>query len=138
MTVLRAPRLLVVEDEPEILLEVSGYLRRRGELVQTAPGYSEAMRVLDDPETPIDFLLTDARMPDGSGLDLIRHVLAKHAGRVPCLLMTGHIEQADLSSDFEAAGVRIILKPFSLSAMYREVRALLGGAADPATVGKAA
>ena len=125
MTVLRAPRLLVVDDEPEILMEVSGYLRRRGELVQSASSYGPAMRILEESGQPIDFLLTDARMPDGSGLDLIRHVLTKYEGRAPCLLMTGHIEQADLSPELEAAGVRIILKPFSLSAMYREVRILL-------------
>jgi DNA-binding response OmpR family regulator len=126
-----AARLLVVEDEPEILMEVSSYLKRRGERVQTASGYDQAMRILAGNAEPIDMLISDARMPDGSGLDLIRHVLAKSDGRTPCLLMTGHIEQADLASDLEAAGVRIILKPFSLAAMYREVRSALDRAAAP-------
>jgi DNA-binding response OmpR family regulator len=134
-----AARLLVVEDEPEILMEVSGYLKRRGEDVQTASGYGQAMQVLAGNAEPIDMLISDARMPDGSGLDLIRFVLARSDGRTPCLLMTGHIEQADLAPDLEQAGVRIILKPFSLAAMYREVRgALDNAAARAAASGQAA
>jgi len=129
MTVTSGARLLIVEDEPEILMEVAGYLRRRGEQVQTAPGFGPAMRFLNDGQ-PIDMLISDARMPDGSGIDLIRTVLQRSGGRTPCLLMTGHLEQVDIAPELEAAGVRIVLKPFSLAAMHREVRALLDSAAQ--------
>lgn len=132
MTTSSGARLLVVEDEPEILMEVAGYLRRRGEQVQTASGFGAAMRYLDEGQ-PIDLLISDARMPDGSGLDLIRTVLQRSGGRTPCLLMTGHIEQIGIAPDLEKAGVRIVLKPFSLAAMHREVRALLAGAIQTAS-----
>jgi DNA-binding NtrC family response regulator len=131
------PRILVVEDEPEILAEVSGFLRRRGEIVKTAGGFSAAMQALTDPSEPIDMLISDVRMPDGSGVDLIRFVLERSGGRFPCLLMTGHFGQSDLAPELEGA-VRIVFKPFSLSALYREVKASLEGCAAAKALGAAA
>lgn len=126
MSELNKPLILVVEDEPEILAEVSGFLRRRGERVKTADGFGAAMQALTDESEPVAMLLSDVRMPDGSGIDLIRFVLERSGGRFPCLLMTGHFGQSDLAPDLEGA-VRIVFKPFSLSALYKEVRGCLDG-----------
>ena len=133
MTAIHAPRLLVVEDEPEILAEVSGYLRRRGELVKTAATYNEAMRALKDEGEPVDVLVSDVRLPDGSGIDLIRWAKNRSGRCFPCILMTGHLEQADLAPEFESSGVRIVYKPFSLAMFYREVRASLDASASAST-----
>ena len=116
-------RLLVVDDEPEILAEVSGYLRRRGEQVTTASSYGPAMVVLNDQAIPIDILITDARMPDGNGVDLVRSAIERNDGPRICILMTGHLEESDLAVDLQEAGVKIIYKPFSLATLHREVRA---------------
>jgi CheY-like chemotaxis protein len=122
MTTTPLLRLLVVDDEPEILAEVSGYLRRRGEDVVTGSSYGQAMRVLDD-NTQIDILISDARMPDGNGVDLVRSAIQRPNGPRACILITGHLEESDLEADLQRAGVKIIFKPFSLSVLYREVRA---------------
>ncbi len=128
MTTAMVPRLLVVEDEPEILAEVVGYLRRRGELVVTASSYDEAARILSDDSQRIDLLISDGRMPGGSGIDLIRTALRRSGTQCRCILMTGHIEQSESGEDLQAAGVKFIYKPFSLSAFYREVRAAIAEA----------
>ena len=114
-------RVLVVDDEPEILAEVAGFLRRRGEVVVTASSCAQGRRALDDDTVPIDILLTDARMPDGSGLELVRLAVERPDGPVMCILMTGHVEQGDLAADLQDAGVKVIYKPFSLAAMYRDL-----------------
>ncbi|MDI1264462.1 MAG: response regulator [bacterium] len=118
-----AARILVVDDEPEILASVAGYLRRRGEQVITASSFSEGMEILAAPGTPIDILITDVRMPDGSGVDLVRAAIKRSGGPVARILMTGHLEESDLAADLKAAGVKIFYKPFSIAALYREVRA---------------
>src|SRR5471030_3180835 len=123
MTTILPHRLLVVEDEPEILAEVSGYLRRRGELVVTASSYGEAMQALNDDNAPVDILITDARMPDGNGIDLVRLAIERPDGPRAYILMTGHLEEDDLARDLQDAGVKIVFKPFSLAALYREVHA---------------
>lgn len=117
-------RLLVVDDEPEILAEVAGYLRRRGEAVVTASSYKQGMQALDDASLPIDILITDGRMPDGSGIDLLRAAIERCGGPRALILMTGHFEESDLTADLREARVTVIYKPFSLAALYREVGAV--------------
>jgi CheY-like chemotaxis protein len=114
-------RLLVVDDEPEILAEVAGYLRRRGETVVTASSYKQGLQALNDDAVPIDILITDGRMPDGSGIDLLRAAVERPGGPRAFILMTGHFEETDLSADLQEAGVIVIYKPFSLAALYRAV-----------------
>jgi len=117
-------RLLVVDDEPEILAEVAGYLRRRGEPVVTASSYRQGLQALEDDAVPIDILITDGRMPDGSGIDLLRAAIGRPGGPHAFILMTGHFEESDLTADLVEAGVVVMHKPFSLSALYRQVGAV--------------
>ncbi|MDP2331914.1 MAG: response regulator [Reyranella sp.] len=123
MTVNPARRLLVVDDESEILAEVAGYLRRRGETVVTASSYRQGLQALEDDAVPIDILITDGRMPDGSGIELLRAAIKRPAGPHAFILMTGHFEESDLTVELQEAGVIVIHKPFSLSALHREVGA---------------
>jgi DNA-binding NtrC family response regulator len=117
--------LLVVDDEPELLNEVVEYLRRRGGTVVQARGYREAADILEDGTQPVDALITDGRMPDGNGLDLIRATLRRRGGDFPCILITGHIYQNEGGEDLERAGVKFITKPFALSLLHREVLAAI-------------
>lgn len=121
MTTLPARRLLVVDDEPEILAEVAGYLRRRGEVVVTAASLKHGMQALDDETAPIDILITDGRMPDGSGIDLLRAAIEQRGAPRVFILMTGHFDENDLTADLQDAGVVVVYKPFSLAALYRAV-----------------
>ena len=118
------PRILVVDDEPEILGEVASYLRRRGELVLTAASYKQAMAILNDDAAPIDLMITDARMPDGSGVDLLRWAINEPRGPRACVLMTGHLEEDDLADVLDQSGMAIVYKPFSLASFYREILSL--------------
>jgi DNA-binding NtrC family response regulator len=116
-------RVLIVEDESELLDEVASYFRRRGETVLTAACYNDGLRVIEN-EPAIDVLVSDARMPDGNGIDLIR-TQSKRDKDCVCILMTGHLEQSQIASDLH--GIKIFFKPFAVSALYREVRAALSG-----------
>jgi DNA-binding response OmpR family regulator len=64
--------LLVVDDAPATLEVLERNLASRGFRVFTAPGVAEAIRILN--AVPVDLVITDLKMPGGSGLDLIRHV----------------------------------------------------------------
>jgi len=126
MPVILAPRVLVVEDEAELLDEVASYLRRRGETVETATSCKEARRILEDDSKPVDVLISDARMPDGNGIDLIRAHTERVGGRCICILMTGHLEQSQISA--ELCGVKIFYKPFAVATLYREMRSAIARA----------
>jgi len=121
-------RILVADDEPEILSEITNYLRRRGQVVVDVPSYGEAIRAFNDNPDSIALVITDVRMPDGNGVDLARWVIERSQGKCPCLLITGHLDQASLGADLEAAGVRILDKPFAMSELYALVRSTLANA----------
>ena len=127
MTTFATSRLLLVDDEPEILADVAAYLRRRDLLVTTASSYEQADRIVNDPGQPFDILVTDVRMPDGSGIELARTFIRRSSGG-PCILMTGHLELSELSADILKSGVIVVHKPFSVSALCAKVREVLAAA----------
>ena len=79
------------------------------------------MKAYNDHSRSIVLVLTDVRMPDGSGVDLARWVIEKSAGACPCLLMSGNFVLGSLDPDLEAAGVGLVEKPFAMSALYTSV-----------------
>jgi two-component system response regulator PilR (NtrC family) len=119
-----AKQFLIVDDEIELLDEVASYFLRRGEMVATASSFTEARRALGDRRQPIDVLITDARMPDGNGIDLIREQLQAEENRCLCVLMTGHMDQSQIAAEIRT--VRVFFKPFSVATLYREVKAMIG------------
>lgn len=119
-------RILIVEDEPDLLDEVASYLRRRGEAVLTASCYTDGLRILMEDATPIDVLVTDARLPDGNGTDLIRPYVEHGGDYSTCILMTGHLDRNQISGDLQ--GVRVFGKPFALSLLYQEIKAAASAA----------
>jgi DNA-binding response OmpR family regulator len=121
MTTKPSRNLLVVDDEPEILSEVVAYLRRRGETVIAASSFTGAMQILADETMPIDILITDGRMPDGSGIDLLQAALGRSRRPQSLIMMTGHFEESDLTPELQAASVVVVNKPFSLGALYRQL-----------------
>jgi DNA-binding response OmpR family regulator len=131
MTHNSGPRFFVIDDEPEILTEIADYLRRHGELVSTASSYTQAELALNDDAVLVDVLITDARMPDGSGVDLAHLAVERPGGLFACILITGHMLERDLAADLQRAGVRIVRKPFSLGVLYREVLAAWNAVLPP-------
>ena len=110
--------ILIVDDEPDILLGLNAVLRGRSHYVKTFDNPSEALRHLTSGNgvTPYDLVITDYRMPGGiSGLDLAKRV-KEHARKTKVILMTAF----DVSSLPEFSEVlksqivdEIIQKPIS-------------------------
>jgi signal transduction histidine kinase len=67
-------RLLVVDDEENILLTISAVLRLEGYAVDVASSGGEAARLLDAGAEEYDLILTDLHMDDGDGLSLLEEV----------------------------------------------------------------
>jgi DNA-binding response OmpR family regulator len=127
-----APRILVVDDEPDLLAEIVAYLTRRNQAVVGAASVAEARRLLAAHGATLNMMLSDVRMPDGDGVELVRSVLRESGGKCRCLLVTGHFEHAELDAELRQAGVEIIYKPFSFSQLYARVTANLPKTAEAA------
>ena len=104
-------KVLVVDDEVEMLTLLRNYLSRQGYEVKTAPSAETALQLLEDQD--IDVLLTDLRMRGMDGLELVRQV---HATRpdTQILLMTafGSIDTA--VDAIKAGAYHFIAKPVKL------------------------
>jgi CheY-like chemotaxis protein len=101
--------VLVVEDDPDeraVLAEVLGEL---GYEVELAPDAAVALALLDD-AAPIDFVLSDQRMPGMSGVELVREVTARHPG-VRAVLLTGYGDAATCADALGAHAVTVLSKP---------------------------
>jgi DNA-binding NtrC family response regulator len=135
-------RVLVVEDEAYVRDSLLEVLRARGFRAEGAAGVNEALRQLE--RTPVDVVLTDLRMPELTGLDLIRR-LQVAAPEVPVLVLTGHGSVAAAVECLHAGASDFILKPadpaalevaltraLQSRALQREVRYLRSASAEGA------
>jgi two-component system, NtrC family, response regulator PilR len=81
--------LLVVDDEPSARSTLALLLRKRGHRVLEADGVASATKRLAD--EVVDLVVTDLRMPDGDGLDVLRAVKA-HSPATEVILLTAYAE----------------------------------------------
>lgn len=112
-------RILIVDDEHEILEALEKVFRRRDMLVQTASSAHEALAILH--KAAFDVILTDFSMPDMSGVDLLKYLRAA-GNNVPIIIMTGvgSIENAVEAVRFGAYDY--IRKPVSIQPLEELVR----------------
>lgn len=114
--------LLLVDDEPTILMAVGQMLRAMGYRVLTAPDGVRARRVFEEARGAVDLLLTDVSMPGGSGLELAKDLLER-SPTLRALVMSGYLDAAS-SESLPRTG--FIDKPFTRAAISRRIRELLG------------
>ena len=105
------PRALVVDDEPDIreLLEIT--LTRMNLEVVCAENLERAMSALEK-QVP-DLCLTDMRLPDGSGLDLVRELARRHP-EVPVAVITAHGDVGSAVEALKAGAFDFVSKPVEL------------------------
>ncbi len=118
------PRVLLVDDEAQILSALVRSLRREGYELLSAQGSRPALRVLKQ-SARIDLVLTDHKMPGMSGLELLREAasLQPDAAR---LLITGWakaISQREIESHGIAA---VVPKPWEDGELKAVIRKALG------------
>src|SRR4051794_5869566 len=77
------PRLLVVDDEPDILLPIRRFFEKRGYVVQVAESIEAAVQAFEG--APADVALLDYSLPDGNGLELLKR-LRDLDPSLPCVM----------------------------------------------------
>ena len=118
----RVPRVLVVDDEPDILELLELTLLRMGLEVERANNVREALQCLD--KNIYNLCLTDMRMPDGEGLDVVRHI-AQHNLDVPVAVITAHGNLDNAIAALKAGAFDYLSKPVALDQLRALVNAAL-------------
>jgi len=117
-----AARVLVVDDEPDILELLELALLRMGLQVEHATNVREALQQLDS--KPYNLCLTDMRLPDGDGLEVVRYIASHHAD-VPVAVITAHGNMENAVSVLKAGAFDYLSKPVALEQLRALVKAAL-------------
>jgi len=131
-------RVLVVEDEPQIVRVLRDYLQHSGFEVLTATDGPSALRAVRT-SSP-DLMVLDLGLPGMDGLDVARAVRKESGkeGELPIIMLTARTEEADRVAGLELGADDYVAKPFSPRELVARVRAVLrrtdGGHADDETV----
>nr|WP_202397213.1 response regulator transcription factor [Pseudoroseomonas coralli] len=113
--------ILVVEDDGEMRLLISRFLRQNGFRVTGARNGAEMWETLGG--APVDLVLLDVMLPGQSGMDLCRGVRAK--SEVPIIMVTARGEESDRVLGLEFGADDYIAKPFSRPELLARIRAVL-------------
>jgi len=115
-------RLLVVDDEPNIVDLLATSLRFAGFEVATARNGSEALRVA--PEFRPDLLVLDVMMPGVDGFTVVRR-LRQEGMTAPVVFLTAKDSTEDKITGLTLGGDDYVTKPFSLEEVVARIRAVL-------------
>lgn len=113
-------KLLIVDDEADIVAMLKDYFELNGYEVMTASGGREAMKKA---EKQPDMILLDINMPDVDGLEVCKAI--RSFVSCPILFLTARIEDSDKIRGFGAGGDDYVVKPFSMDELGARVAAHL-------------
>ncbi|MDT4918589.1 MAG: two-component system, OmpR family, response regulator [Pseudonocardiales bacterium] len=115
-------RLLVVEDDPNIVELLSASLRFAGFAVAAATDGQQALRMAR--ESPPDLMVLDVMMPGIDGFEVVRRLTAE-GNRCPVLFLTARDAVEDKITGLTVGGDDYVTKPFSLDEVIARIRAVL-------------
>ena len=115
-------RILLVDDETDTLQALKLGLEDEGYIILTAPSRNEALSITKSAE--LDIVITDLKLKDGSGLDLLGYLQEVHP-QVPVIIMTayGSIESTKVA--LRSGAYDYLAKPFSLADLKRIIAKLV-------------
>ena len=110
------PTVLIVDDEPDLLELLSLTLRRMNLRTRTAPDVGTAQRLLKG--EPFDLCLTDMRLPDGDGLDLVAWIQQNRA-QLPVAVITAHGNVESAVRALKLGAFDFVSKPLDLGVLRK-------------------
>ncbi|MFZ5529834.1 MAG: sigma-54-dependent transcriptional regulator [Pseudomonadota bacterium] len=118
----REPKVLIVDDEADILELLELTLLRMGLDVERASNLKDALQAVQGRH--YDLCLTDMRLPDGEGLDLVRYI-GGHCADLPVAVITAHGSTENAVAALKAGAFDYLAKPVSLEQLRALVKSAL-------------
>jgi DNA-binding response OmpR family regulator len=125
MTTGTKPLVLVADDDRDILELVAFRLERAGYDVVTADDGAQALAAAD--KRAPDLAVLDVMMPRLDGYEVTRRLRGRtDTERIPVILLTARVQEADVQRGFDAGADDYLKKPFSPQELRARVQAVLG------------
>jgi DNA-binding NtrC family response regulator len=111
--------ILVIDDEPSVADALKLILTDSGYEVGVGTTGAEGLEKLGNRR--FDLVITDIRLPDISGLDVLRHLARSHPG-VLAIVITAHYTSELAAESLRLGAVSVLAKPFSPSDLLIVIR----------------
>ena len=122
---MNAPQVLIVDDEPNIVMSLEFLMRKNGYRVSIARNGTEALEAID--QTPFAVVLLDVMMPDVDGYQVCRHVRQRpDRQETKVIFLSAKSKEADIQKGYDVGADLYIPKPFSTRQLMEQVRTLVG------------
>ncbi len=121
-------KILVIDDEAQIVKVLKAYLEQSGYQVVTAEDGKRALAIFQR-EKP-DFMILDLTLPGLDGLEVCRTV--RRQSNIPILMLTARVEEADKLMGLELGADDYVVKPFSPREVVARVRTIFRRASGDA------
>ncbi len=120
------PRVLVVDDEPQIVRGLKIILRDAGYAVQSAETKAQALALLGS--RPPDALVLDLMLPDGSGVEVCEEV--RRFSGLPILVLSALGDEREKVRALDAGADDYVTKPFGTDELLARLRAVMRRSAE--------
>ena len=116
--------VLVVDDDPRVLMPLSRLVERLGYRTRSAQGGREALALFEEAGTAADVLLTDVVMPDMNGLVLVDE-LTRRGHDIPVIYMSGQIQSPVTWSGIPEDVTGFLQKPIDVQELTTAINTAL-------------
>jgi len=118
------PRVMIVDDEEDVIAVMNGALSERAEVVWATDGLAAIERLV---RWQPDLLIVDMMMPRMNGMQLCRSIRVNSAfKRLPILVCSARCTQKDIDAARNAGATDFLAKPFSSPELARRIAAFVG------------
>jgi DNA-binding response OmpR family regulator len=120
-----AKRVLVVDDEPNIVMSLRFLMEREGFEVEVAPTGEAALRALD--RGPVDLVLLDVMMPALDGFEVCQRIRSNPAwSDTRIIMLTAKGREVERDKGLALGADEYVTKPFSTRELVARVKQMLG------------
>jgi DNA-binding NtrC family response regulator len=116
-------RVLIVDDEEDLVSTMAERLELRGFEVETATSGTDALAHVG--KSDFSVLLVDVKMPGVGGLELMAEIKRDHPD-LPVILFTGHTSVADAERGIQEGAFGYLMKPIDIDRLIEEIRNAAG------------
>jgi len=116
-------RILVVEDNPDILASVVEYLELKGVEIDGIHNGKAALRLLG--QAHYDLVVLDLGLPGLDGISLCKQLREQEYNSIPIIMLTARDTLEDRLQGFGSGADDYLIKPFALPELYERIKAVL-------------
>lgn len=117
-------KILIVDDEPSIVMSLEYLLRRKKFDVYIARNGTEALKSLEN--TIPDLVLLDIMMPDVDGYEICTHIRnTESLKHMKVIFLTAKSKKSDIEKGYSLGADMYIMKPFSTKDLLKNINELL-------------